>query len=241
MRNSCKTTLLRYRHTYPAFFVEVTKWVVAFSRKLSKIVRPTQTISSVLDAGIMGFSAFQNISSAMRVIAYGIPADYTDEYIRIGQDTTMESVRRFSKMVMWLYGDWHLWAPNKQDTKRLMEMNEKRGWSGMLDSLECMHWTWKNCLKAWHGMYCSKSHDPTIVLEVVASEDLWIWQCIFWFAGNTQWHQRASKISFICKTSCWWCPNVQLQIMDNEYTIGYYLTDGIYLEWATLVKSMGSL
>jgi hypothetical protein len=35
-------------------------------------------------AGELGFSAYQKISAAMRVIAYGIPADYTDEYHRIG-------------------------------------------------------------------------------------------------------------------------------------------------------------
>ena len=45
----------------------------------------------------------------------------------------------------------------------------------MLGSLDCMHWTWKNCPKAWHGMYCGKSRDATIVLEAVASQDLWIW------------------------------------------------------------------
>jgi hypothetical protein len=51
-------------------------------------------------AGIMGFSGYQKISAAMRVLAYGIPADYTDEYLRIGQDTTTESVRRFAKLVI---------------------------------------------------------------------------------------------------------------------------------------------
>jgi hypothetical protein len=58
--------------------------------------------------GTMGFSAFQKISAAMRVITYGIPTDYTDEYLRIGQDTTTESVRKFANMVIRLYGDWYL-------------------------------------------------------------------------------------------------------------------------------------
>ncbi|KAK1608367.1 hypothetical protein QYE76_032040 [Lolium multiflorum] len=61
-------------------------------------------------AGVMGFSAFQKISAAMRVIVYGIPADYTDEYLRIGEDTTTESVRRFARMIIKLYG-----PPNEDD------------------------------------------------------------------------------------------------------------------------------
>jgi hypothetical protein len=92
-------------------------------------------------AGQMGFSAYQKISAAMRVLAYGVPADYTDEYLRIGEDTTTESVRRFTRMVIKLYGPTYLRAPTEEDTKRLMEENEKRGWPGMLGSIDCMHWT----------------------------------------------------------------------------------------------------
>jgi hypothetical protein len=150
----------------------------------------------------------------MRVIAYGIPADYTDEYLRIGKDTTTHSVRRFVKMVIRLYGSKYLRAPNEDDTKRLMEMNEKRGWPGMLGSIDCMHWTWKNCPKAWHGMYCGKSHDPAIVLEAAALQDLWIWHCFFGCPGHSmtsmfykdptclknlllEMHQRATTSSWV--------------------------------------------
>jgi nucleoside-diphosphate-sugar epimerase len=92
-------------------------------------------------AGELGFSAYQKISTAIRVIAYGIPADYTDEYLRIGKDTTTHSVRRFAKMVIRLCGSKYLRAPNEEDTKRLMKMNKKRGRPGMLGSIDCMHWT----------------------------------------------------------------------------------------------------
>jgi hypothetical protein len=30
-----------------------------------------------------------------------------------------------------------------------------------------------------HGQFCGRSHDPTMVLEVVASCDLCIWNCFF--------------------------------------------------------------
>jgi hypothetical protein len=59
--------------------------------------------------------------------------------------------------------------------KKLMAMNEKRRWLGMLGSANCMHWTWKNFPKAWYGQFCSKSHDHVIVLAVKASHDLWFW------------------------------------------------------------------
>ena len=120
----------------------------------------------------------------MRVIAYGIPADYTDEYLQNGEDTTSESMRRFARMIIKLYGPKYLRAPTEDDTKRLLEINEKRGWPGMLGSVDCMHWTWKNCPKALHGMYCGKSKDLTIVLEVVASQDLWIWHCFLVCQGH---------------------------------------------------------
>jgi hypothetical protein len=122
----------------------------------------------------MGFSAYQKIPAFMRVIAYGISVDYTDEYLQIGEDKTTESVRRFAWMIIKLFGPKHLRAPTDDDTKRLMDANEKRGWPGMLDSIDFMHWTWKNCPKAWHEIYCGKNKDPPIVLETVASQDLWI-------------------------------------------------------------------
>ena len=115
------------------------------------------------DAGLKGFSAYQKISAAMRVIAYGIPADYADEYLSIGEDT-IESVRIFAKVIIHVFGPEYLRAPNEDDIKKLMTTNERRGWPGMLGSIDCMHWTWKNCPKAWQGMYCGKSRDATIVL-----------------------------------------------------------------------------
>ncbi|XP_051197020.1 uncharacterized protein [Lolium perenne] len=189
-------------------------------------------------AGIMGFSGYQKISAAMLVLAYGIPADYTDEYLRIGQDTTTESVRRFAKLVIPLYGDVYLRAPNEEDTKRLMKMNEKRGWPGMLGSLDCMHWTWKNCPKAWQGMYCGKSRDATIVLEAVASEDTWIWHAFYGLLGTLNDINVLNRSPLFARLVSGDAPTCNYNVMNNEYSMGYYLTDGIYPEWETPVKSI---
>jgi hypothetical protein len=126
---------------------------------------------------LLGFSGYQKISMAMRVLAYGILADYADEYLRIGEGTTMESVRRFCKVIIRVFGPTYLRDPNEQDISRLLSKNAARGWPGMLGSIDCMHWCWKNCPKAWHVQYCGNSYDAIIILEVIASQDLWIWHC----------------------------------------------------------------
>ena len=86
----------------------------------------------------------------MQVIVYDIPADYADEYLRIDEDTTVESVRRFAKVMIQVFGPVYLRAPNEEDTIKLMAANEKRGWPGMLGSVDCMRWTWKIARR--HGM-----------------------------------------------------------------------------------------
>ena len=67
---------------------------------------------------------------------------------------------------------------------KLMAINEERGWLGMLGSVGCMHWRWKNCLVAWVGQYTDHKHKQTIVLQVVASQSLWIWHCFFGLSGS---------------------------------------------------------
>ena len=101
--------------------------------------------------GLLGFRAYQKISAAMRVIAYGVLADYADEYFRIGEDATIKCVRVSAKTIIQVFGPEYIRAPNEEDTKKLMAMKESRGWPSMLSSIDCMHWRWKNCPVAWAG------------------------------------------------------------------------------------------
>ena len=42
--------------------------------------------------------------AAVRVLAYGCSADAIDDYVHIGEDTILESVRRFTKVVIDVFG-----------------------------------------------------------------------------------------------------------------------------------------
>ena len=112
-------------------------------------------------------------------VAYGVAADAMDDYIRIGESTALESLRKFVRAVVQVFGHEYLRLPNEDDTARLLAIGESRGFPGMLGSIDCMHWTWKNCPYAWQGMYMGHKKEPTIILEVVASKYLWIWHAFF--------------------------------------------------------------
>ena len=57
-----------------------------------------------------------------------------DEYIIIGERTAIESLRRFVKAVIAMFGDHYLRSPKNIDIARLLQTGEQRGFPGMLRS-----------------------------------------------------------------------------------------------------------
>ncbi|XP_072150851.1 uncharacterized protein [Setaria viridis] len=101
------------------------------------------------------------------MLTYGVAADATDDYVRIGESTAIESLRRFVNTVVEVFGDEYLRSPNEDDTARLLAIGESRGFAAEGQALE-----------------------------------------------------------------------VNYTINNNEYTMGYYLANGIYPSWATFVKTI---
>ncbi|XP_057445384.1 uncharacterized protein LOC130737585 isoform X2 [Lotus japonicus] len=74
-----------------------------------------------------GLSPLQKCTAAIRMLAYGSPADNLDEYVRIGESTAIECLERFVTGVNEIFGAQYLRRPNKEDTTRLLQMGESRG------------------------------------------------------------------------------------------------------------------
>jgi hypothetical protein len=89
--------------------------------------------------GVLGLSCLQKVIAAHMILAYGIPADLTDEYLRIEETTAIESLGASVKAIVEVFGDWYLRAPNEVDICRLLSIGELRGFPGMLGSIDCMH------------------------------------------------------------------------------------------------------
>ncbi|KAL5812994.1 hypothetical protein ACOSQ3_027944 [Xanthoceras sorbifolium] len=112
--------------------------------------------------GRLGLSGLQKITAVFRMLAYGTPADATDEYIKIGKSTTTESLKRFCRAVVEVFGEHYLRSPNANDVARLLQIGEKR--------------------------------------------DI--------------------------------APSANYVIQGKEYNTGYYLADGIYPKWSTIVQTI---
>ncbi|XP_062021009.1 uncharacterized protein LOC133737487 [Rosa rugosa] len=121
--------------------------------------------------GRLGLSSLQKVTAAFRMLAYGVPADYVDEYVQIGESTAIESLKRFVVAVVEVFGDEYLRSPNSDDLTRLLAKGEERGFPG---------------------------------IELAEG--------------------RAPPISY--------------KVNGRSYDMGYYLADGIYPSWATLVKTI---
>ncbi|KAL6503173.1 hypothetical protein OROHE_023802 [Orobanche hederae] len=132
------------------------------------------------DVGKCGLSPLQKMVAALRMLAYDCAAGLLDEYVQIGESTAIESLKRFCEAIINTFEEQYLMKPNGKDVERLIEEGEERGFPGMLGSLDCMHWDWKNCPTSWHGTHLNGfKKEPTLILEAVASKSLWIWHAFF--------------------------------------------------------------
>ena len=52
------------------------------------------------------------------MLSYGVPADFMDQYIHICESTVIESLRRFVRGIIEVFGDEYLRSPNEQDAAR---------------------------------------------------------------------------------------------------------------------------
>ncbi|KAL1200484.1 hypothetical protein V5N11_026588 [Cardamine amara subsp. amara] len=86
-------------------------------------------------------------------MAYGCVADAVDEYIRLGESTALVCLKKFVDEIIYLFQDTYPRRPTPEDLQRLLNQGEACGFLGMIGSIDCMHWEWKNCPTTWKWQY----------------------------------------------------------------------------------------
>ncbi|KAK2652143.1 hypothetical protein Ddye_011999 [Dipteronia dyeriana] len=77
------------RHLFYDYFVENPRLFLRIVEKMD--ARDKYFVQRIDSMGMLGLSALQKITTLFRMLAYGCPTDAIDEYIEIGESTTIEN------------------------------------------------------------------------------------------------------------------------------------------------------
>ncbi|XP_070672023.1 uncharacterized protein [Malus domestica] len=124
------------RHVFERLLCDVQQVNPYFRQKRDRASRPS-------------FSSHQKVVVALRMMAYGSPVDSIDETHGMFEFTCLDTLQEFCDTIVQLYKDEYLCELNQEDLNWLIRKVEDRGFPGMIGSLDCMHWDWKNCPTGW--------------------------------------------------------------------------------------------
>ncbi|GJS00392.1 hypothetical protein Tco_0316900 [Tanacetum coccineum] len=103
--------------------------------------------------GKEGISLLLKCTSAIRQLAYGVNADFLDEYLQMSERSSRTALDHFCQAVMEIYGHEYLRKPTVTNVENFYRHHKEK-----------------------HRQYIRRDHGPNsfILLEAVASQDLWI-------------------------------------------------------------------
>nr|GEX55378.1 protein ALP1-like isoform X1 [Tanacetum cinerariifolium] len=156
----------------------------------------------------MSISALMKCTAVIRQFAYGSTSDEFDEYLQMSEQTERDALFFFNMCIIELYMPKYLRNPTSEDV-----CHDKVNTVGVIKK------------------------DPTIMLEAVASQDLWIWHAFFGIAGANNDINVLDNSPLFDDLLDDLAPVVPYVVNGVEYRNGYYLADGIYPEWESFVKS----
>lgn len=105
-----------------------------------------------------------------------------------------------------------------------------------------MRWHWKNSLATWHGTHTNGfKRIPTLILEVVASKNLWIWHALFGMAGTNNDITVLDRSPLFDDLINGIAPPCNFVVRGHKYDMEYYLSDEIYPPYATLIQTISQL
>ena len=175
--------------------------------------------------GRLGLSTLQKCTAAIQMLAYGVPANAYDEYVRLSEST----VKRWVAAIHACFGETYLQQPMHVDIEKQMRINSACGFPGMFASLDCMHWTWKNCPVAWQGQFQDKDANHSVILEAVADQSTWFWHAFFGLPGGNNDINVLDRSPFVVNMLHGEGRDTKLEVNGHTYPRYYLMTDGIYL------------
>ncbi|GJR00949.1 putative nuclease HARBI1, partial [Tanacetum coccineum] len=128
-------------------------------------VRPDAT-------GRMSLSVIMKCIAAIRQLAYGTTPDEFDEYLQMSERTARDCLFHFNKYIISLYMAEYLRKSTLEDVENTYNKQlTTHGFPGILGSIDCMHWEWKNCPVSWKVQY-GAYNDINVLYNSMLFDDL---------------------------------------------------------------------
>jgi hypothetical protein len=89
-----------------------------------------------IDIDVMEFHPRHKCVVAMKILCRGSIADDTDDSYAMGESTALECVKEFAHTIVNVYEAEYLRPPNQSEAHHILQENEARGFSGMLESIK---------------------------------------------------------------------------------------------------------
>ncbi|XP_071728428.1 uncharacterized protein [Rutidosis leptorrhynchoides] len=159
--------------------------------------------------GLLGFNVFQKWTSLIQQLAYGNAPDLFDEYLHMAKQSCYDCSDNFCKCVFTFYASIYGQKSNAHDVQRLISKHQELyGFSGMLGRLYALGL--KKMSYCLERTYTRGSNNDVNVLNLSDKFD-------------SLKQDRA--------------PHSNFMVHGYNFNKDYYLGDGIYPDWATIVKS----
>ena len=127
----------------------VTCVVLMITLLIIRIIRKYFSLQVSYEQGLK--KPIQKCTGALCQLAYGA---LTDHYVRIGETIAFNCLHNFCKCIIEIFKDTYLRSPTSEDIQRLLHLHSQRhDFPGMLGSIDCMHWHWRNCPVAWKSQF----------------------------------------------------------------------------------------
>ncbi|KAE9018679.1 hypothetical protein PR003_g17675 [Phytophthora rubi] len=111
-----------------------------FSRIMTAVVQYDSFFEQNRDAaGRVGISPLLKGISALRVLAYASSFDPIDEILEMSETTVKNCVQHFCEAVIAVFSPEYLRPPTPSEVRDVLEENAKRGFVGMVGSIDRMH------------------------------------------------------------------------------------------------------